>query len=174
LGESHFHVLLETLIERLHKIISGVEIAANLESSERAVNAPGQILGHNARFDRVNAGPFNSLCKTTQIVIAIQFSAMVQAPSPRKDGRNRVGRGFVAFLMLAIVTRDGAMGCLCLDCLNECLLSTAIDTVVVVADLAIGRHQHRRHETERAKALGECVRLDIAIVILACPHESAV
>jgi hypothetical protein len=131
--------------------------------------------------------PFNSLCKTTQIVIAIQFSAMVQAPfmkfkkrirktdspSPRKDGRNRVGRGFVAFLMLAIVTRDGAMGCLSLDCLNECLLSTAIDTVVV-ADLAIGRHQHRRHETERAKALGECVRLDIAIVILACPHESAV
>ena len=56
LGHSHVHVLLQTLIERLHKIISGVEVAANLETAERAVNAPGQILGHDAGFDRVNAG----------------------------------------------------------------------------------------------------------------------
>jgi len=39
--------------------------------------------------------------------------------------------------------------------------------------LAIGAEQHRRHQAERAEALRHGVRLHIAVVVLARPHELA-
>ena len=53
--KSHSHVILESLVECLHEIVSGVEITANLETSECAMDASGQILCHDAGFDDFNA-----------------------------------------------------------------------------------------------------------------------
>src|SRR5436190_522049 len=39
--------------------------------------------------------------------------------------------------------------------------------------LAVGRHQHAGHETERPEALGHDVRLHVAVVVLARPHVTA-
>ncbi len=38
--------------------------------------------------------------------------------------------------------------------------------------LAIGGHEYRGHETKRAKALSDGIRLHITIVVLACPDEA--
>src|SRR3546814_5946733 len=37
--------------------------------------------------------------------------------------------------------------------------------------LAVGRHQHRGHQAERAETLGDGVGLHVAVVVLAGPHE---
>lgn len=64
-----------------------------------------------------------------------------EATGPRVDRRDRVGRGLVALLVFAVVPRDGAVRCLRLD------------------DLAIRSLELRRHESERAEALRNNVRL---------------
>ena len=53
-GFSKSHILLETFIEGLHKVISCVEVTSNFQSGEGAMNATGQIFGHDATFDRFN------------------------------------------------------------------------------------------------------------------------
>ena len=53
------------------------------------------------------------------------------------------------------MARDGAVGGLGLD------------------RLAICGHQHARHQSQRAKALRDGVRLHIAVVVLAGPHIAA-
>ncbi|CAB4905327.1 unannotated protein [freshwater metagenome] len=64
---------------------------------------------------------------------------MCQAASPRKDRRNRIGRGGVALLVLAVVTGHGAVSCFGLD------------------GLPVGSHQHGTHQAERAEALSHDV-----------------
>ena len=56
--------------------------------------------------------------------------------------------------MLAVVARDGAEGRFRLD------------------RLVVRTHQHRRHQTQRAVALGHDVRLLVAVVVFARPEEA--
>src|SRR3546814_16089734 len=74
---------------------------------------------------------------------------MLEAASPGEDRRDRVGRGRLALLVHSVVARDRAVRGLGFD------------------RLAIGGHQHAGHQAERAEALRDGVRLDVAIVILA-------
>src|SRR3546814_4051384 len=78
---------------------------------------------------------------------------MLEAASPGEDRRDRVGRGRLALLVHSVVARDRAMRGLGFD------------------RLAIGGHQHAGHQAERAEALRDGVRLDVAIVILARSEE---
>ena len=80
---------------------------------------------------------------------------MLEAAGPGVDRGDRVGRGLLALLVLAEVAGDGAVRRLGLD------------------DLAVGRHQHRGHQAERAEALRHGVGLHVAVVVLAGPDIAA-
>ncbi len=80
------------------------------------------------------------------------------APGSRRRAirRDRVGRGRLAGLVLAVVAGDRAVRRLGLD------------------GVTVGRHQDAGHQAERAEALGHGVGLDVAVVVLAGPDEPAV
>src|SRR5690606_30957400 len=90
-----------------------------------------------------------------QFGIIVELCAMCQTTGPSEDRSDRVGRGFLALLMLAIVTGHGAVGSFRFH------------------RLAIRRHQNRGHQAERAKALSNDVRLNVAVIVLAGPYIAA-
>ena len=65
----------------------------------------------------------------------VELAAVVEAARPGEDRGDRVGRGRLALLVLAVVARHRAVRGLGLD------------------RLAVGRQQHRGHQAERAEAL---------------------
>ena len=72
-----------------------------------------------------------------------------------EDGRDRVGRGGQALLVLAVVPGHGAV----------CGLG--------LYRAAVRRHQHAGHQAEGAEALGHHVRLDVTVVVLGGPDDAA-
>ena len=86
---------------------------------------------------------------------AVELAAVGEAARPGEDRGDRVGRGLLALLVLAVVAGDRAVRGLGLD------------------GLAVGRQQHRGHQAERAEALRHRVGLDVAVVVLAGPDEGA-
>jgi hypothetical protein len=102
----------------------------------------------------INTSLFNSLCKTNQFLIPIQFAPMFQSPRPSENRRNRIRRSLPPLLMFPIMSRDGPVRGLRLD------------------RLAIRGDQHRRHETEGTVALGNDIGLNVAVVIFTGPDES--
>src|SRR5581483_10746570 len=82
---------------------------------------------------------------------AVEGAAELEPAGPGKDRGDRVGRGLLALLVLAVVAGDGAVRRLGFD------------------RLAVRRHQHRGHHAERAETLGQRVGLHVAVVILGGP-----
>ncbi|AFT99004.1 NADP-dependent isocitrate dehydrogenase [Nocardia brasiliensis ATCC 700358] len=80
---------------------------------------------------------------------------MLEPARPGEDRRDRVGRGRLALLVLAVVPGDGAVRGLRLT------------------GLAVRGQQHRRHQAERTEALGHGVGLHIAVVVLTGPDVTA-
>ena len=80
---------------------------------------------------------------------------MGEAAGPGEDRGDRVGRGLLALLVLAVVARHRAVGGFGFH------------------GLAVGRHQHRGHQAERAVALRHRVGLHVAVVVLAGPDIAA-
>jgi hypothetical protein len=76
------------------------------------------------------------LAKLGELGVAVQLGAVGEAAGPGEDRGDRVGRGFLALLVLAVVAGHGAVGGFGLD------------------RLAVRAHQHRGHQAERAEALG--------------------
>src|SRR3546814_16246759 len=85
-----------------------------------------------------------------------EFAAILEPAGPGEDRRDRVGRSRLALLVHPVMARDGAVRRLGLD------------------RLAVRRHQHRGHQPEAAAAFRNLIRLDVAVVILARPHDFAV
>jgi len=137
----------------LDKLLGGDVIAA-LELAFRAGDAQGEVLGHDALLDSLDAGGLEGRGELGQGRVVVELGTVRKAAGPRKDRRDRVGRGLLALLVQAVVARDGAVGSLGLD------------------RLAVGAHEHARHEAERAKALGNHVGHDVAVIVLGRPHES--
>jgi hypothetical protein len=80
-------------------------LASSLPARER------QILGHNAiDVYSVNTSLLQALSKSHNLWSAVQLSSLYQASCPGKDGRNGVGGGLVALLVLAVMAGDGAVG----------------------------------------------------------------
>ena len=90
-----------------------------------------------------------------QLGVVVEFGAVRQAARPGEDRGDRIGRGLLALLVLAVVAGDGAMRGLRLD------------------GVAVGRHQHGGHQAERAEALRHRVGLHVAVIILAGPDIAA-
>ena len=86
---------------------------------------------------------------------AVELAAVGQALRPREDRGDRVGRRRLALLVLAVVPGHRAVRRLGLD------------------RAAVRRHQHRRHQPERAEALRDGVGLHVAVVVLAGPDVAA-
>ena len=114
-----------------------------------------EVLGHVAGFDRVDADLLQRLGELLHLRRAVELAAVREAARPGEDRGDRVGRGLLALLVLAVVARDRAVRGLGLD------------------RLAVGRHQHRGHQAERAEALRHRVGLHVAVVVLAGPDEAA-
>ena len=86
------------------------------------------------------------------------LSSLARCDSPRSPGEDRgdrIGRGLLALLMLAVMPRHRAVGGLGFH------------------RVAIRCHQHRGHQAERAVALCDGVGLHVAVVILAGPDVAA-
>ena len=121
-----------------------------------AADQQGQVLGHLAAHDRLDADPLERVGERGDLGRPVQLAAVGQAPGPGEDRGDRVGRGRLALLVLAVVPGDGAVRGLGLD------------------GLAVRGHQHAGHQAERAEALGDDVGLHVAVVVLAGPHDAAV
>jgi hypothetical protein len=85
---------------------------------------------------RSGCRPFQRLGEIGELGIVVELGAVGEAAGPGEDRGDRVGRGFLALLVLAVVAGDGAVGGFGFH------------------RLAVRRHQHRRHQAERAEALG--------------------
>ena len=118
--------------------------------------ATGQVLGHLAAFNGVHTGLLEQVRPLEQLDVVVEFGSVLEAASPGEYGRHRVGRRLLALLVFAVVARDRAVSRFALD------------------RLAIGTDEHRAHQTQRAVALSDHVRLHVAVVVLARPDEAAI
>lgn len=61
-----------------------------------AVDADGKIFGHLAGLNRVDASALDCLRELDELRVVVQLAAVLEAPSPRVDRRDRVRRGRAA------------------------------------------------------------------------------
>ena len=80
---------------------------------------------------------------------------MREPAGPREDRCDRIGRGRLTLLVQAVVAGHRSVRRFRFD------------------RPAVGAHQHRRHQTQRAEALRDRVGLHVAVVVLARPDELA-
>lgn len=69
-----------------------VQIVAFLDILD-AVNAAGEIFGHFARIHRFDASTLESARELLQILVTVEFGAMLEAARPSEDRGNRVRAG---------------------------------------------------------------------------------
>src|SRR5690606_8763984 len=67
-----------------------------------------QVLGHVAALDGVDDDLLERLGEGDQLLVAVQLAAVLEAARPSVDRGDRVGRGGLPLLVLAVVAGDGA------------------------------------------------------------------
>lgn len=145
--QRHLQLLLESLLEAALNSIK-VLVGGGIVLALRLASGKGKILGHDTvNVDGVNASLLKALGEGNDIGGVVELTTLDETTGPGEDGSNGVGGGLVTLLVLTVVASDGAVGSLRLE------------------GLAIGCDEDRGHETERAEALGDNVRLDITIVV---------
>ena len=108
-----------------------------------------------AAFHGIHHDAFQRLGEVGQRGVVVELAAVLQPAGPGIDRRDRVGRRLFALLVLAVMARDRSVRGLGFH------------------DLAIGRHQLRCHQAQRAETLGHGVGLHVAVVVLAGPDIAA-
>jgi hypothetical protein len=103
----------------------------------------------------VSTQTFSSVEAKLASSVVVELGAVGQAAGPCEDRGDRVGRGFLAGLVLAVVAGHRAV------------------RGFGFHGLAVRRHQHRGHQAERAEALRHRVGLHVAVVVLAGPDIAA-
>ena len=114
-----------------------------------------KVLGHITVLDGADTDLFQGSGELVERVVPVKFGAVHKAAGPSKDGRNRVGRGFLAFLMHPIVARHCAVRGFSLN------------------GISVRCHQDRRHQSQRPKALRNRVGLHVTVIVLTGPNELA-
>src|SRR5260221_9103801 len=132
-----------------------VEEAGGRQPALVGADQQGQVLGHEAGFDGIDADLLQRCGELRQRVVVVELGAMRQPAGPGEDRGDRVGRGLLALLMLAVMPRHRAMGGL------------------VFNRLAVGCQQDRGHQAERAITLCDGVGLHVAVIVLAGPVITA-
>jgi len=150
-GELLAEVLCDSVDERL-----SFDKVLRLDLVHSASDAESEVLSHDSALDGVDASALELLAEVSELLVFVELCAVGETASPGEDGGDRVGGGGLALLVLAEVAGDGSVGSLRLD------------------GLAVGADEDRGHEAEGAVALGDAVRLDITIVVLAGPDEATV
>lgn len=106
--------LLQLLLEDiLHAPLHSSKVlrGGNIVLARVLATGNSQVLGHDAiNVDSVNARLFKALGKGDDFGRLVELAALHQAAGPGKDGGDGVGARLVAFLVLAVVARDGAVG----------------------------------------------------------------
>ena len=95
------HFLIQVIADRLKKV-HGIQVHASFDVGQ-AVNAAGQIFGHFARIDRVDAGLLQERGKARQFRVAVEFGAVLETAGPGENRCNRISRSLAAFLMFSVV-----------------------------------------------------------------------
>ena len=139
----------------LQPLVDLVEKAGGREPSLIGADQQRQILGHEACLDGADHDLFQRLGEAGKLGIVVELGAMLEPAGPGEDRRRCVGRRRSPLLMLPVVAGDGAV-----RGFRE-------------HGLAVRRHQHARHQPERAEALRHGVGLHVAVVVLARPHIAA-
>ena len=93
--------------------------------------------------------------KRDDVGSVVELPTEFETAGPGKNRGDRIGRCCLALLVHTIVAGHGAVRRFRLD------------------GLAIGREQNRGHQAKRSEALGNLIRLHIAIIIFARPYELA-
>src|SRR3984893_2516052 len=86
-----------------------VEEAGGGEPALVGADQERKVLGHVAGLDGVDANPLQRGGKLRQSLVVVELGAMRQAAGPGKDRGDRIGRGFLALLMLSVVPRHRAV-----------------------------------------------------------------
>src|SRR6185503_1437685 len=136
----------------LQVLVNLVEEAGGGEPLLLVADQQREVLGHETGLDGVDADLLQGGGELRQGGVVVELGAVREPTRPGEDRGDRVGRGLLALLMLAVVARHGAMRGFRLD------------------DPAVRRHQHRGHQPERAEALRHDVGLHVAVVVLAGPE----
>src|SRR5690606_24284120 len=140
--------LLQVLVERREELLGRLPLLVGADEHR-------EVLGHLARLDGLHHDILEGLGEGDEGLIAVELAAVHEPAGPRIDRGDRVGRGGLARLVLAVMPRDRAVRGFRLD------------------DLAVGSREHRGHEAERAVTLRDGVGLHIAVVVLAGPDVAA-
>ena len=99
---------MQVLVDRAEEVLGGLPGLIRADQH-------GEILCHLALFDRLDAHALQGLGKGGDVRSAIELAAMLKATGPGEDGGNRIRRGGLALLVLAVVTGHGPVGCFGLD-----------------------------------------------------------
>src|SRR5262249_26888620 len=135
----------------LEILVDLVEEAGGGEPFLIGAHQQRQVLGHEARLDRGDRDLLQGRREFRELGVVVELGAVREPARPGIDRGDRIGGRLLALLVLAIMPRHRAVGRLGLH------------------HLAVWRHQHRRHQPERAVALRDGVGLHVAVVILASP-----
>src|SRR6266550_1442093 len=87
-----------------------VEEAGSRQPALVGADQQRQVLGHEAGFDGVDADLLKRCGKLRQRLVVVELGAMRQPAGPGEDRGDRVGRGLLALLMLAVMPRHCAVG----------------------------------------------------------------
>src|SRR5438045_1114027 len=89
------HRLLQVLVDLLKKASGGEPLLVG-------VHEQGQILGHEARLDRVDGDLLQRRGKLGELRIAVELGAVSEAACPGVDRRDRVGGSLASLLVFTI------------------------------------------------------------------------
>ena len=142
-------------VSRFHPCADGLQkCLARDRRGAFALDEAGEVAGHDAGADRVEAGLFEPVREGFECRKLIQLAALFQRACPREDRRHRVGRGLFALEVAVIMLRDRAV-----RGLKFCR--------------AVWRDEHGGHHGERAERRGHHIAHHVAVIILAGPDEAA-
>ena len=117
--------------------------------------ANSEIFCHFTILYTLYAGFLERLTEILQLNVVVQLGSMQKTPGPRENRRDRIRARRFTLLMHSVVA------CHCSVC------GFRLDSFAVRTD------QDRRHQAERAETLGYNVALNVTIVVLASPDETA-
>ena len=127
------HLGLEALVERVEELLGGQpRLVLQMRMARSFVIWPDSTVSTQTSS--------SVLANAVTSGVPSSLPRWARPPGPGEDRRDRVGRGLLAPLVLAVVAGDGAVGGLGLD------------------GLAVGRHQHPRHQARASRSPGRRCR----------------
>src|SRR5215207_9198240 len=94
----------------LEILVDLVEESRRREPFLVGADEEGEVLRHVAGLDGVDADLLEGRGEAGEVLVVVELGAVSEAAGPGEDRSDRVGRGLLALLVLAVVARHGAVG----------------------------------------------------------------